>query len=188
MGPKCTMLHQNNRLHQAAQAAQLSVVYAWPEKPDWITIERKAVNQVPLDFVTCRGFICLLRPSVCDDAKHLEICITYGWIVQSCRASGTGFLLWFRRFQRFRSPQHPGITLLNEPIERLPCSKQRLIVFMILTAKFSIACSWKKASVSMSLFRRKGFLDHAQPANCQCNYWYSRKVWDYLGGLCKVRL
>lgn len=53
--------------------------------------------------------------------------------------------------------QPPRIALLNEPIEHLPHSKQRLLFFMLLAAKRSIARSWKKASVSMSLFRRKVF-------------------------------
>lgn len=39
------------------------------------------------------------------------------------------------------SPQQPHIALLNEPVENLPRSKQRLIVFMLLAANLTIPCS-----------------------------------------------
>lgn len=37
--------------YKAAQVAQLSTVYAYMEKPDWIAIERMAINCFPMDYI-----------------------------------------------------------------------------------------------------------------------------------------
>lgn len=49
----------------------------------------------------------------------------------------------------------PLVALLNFPVREVPRATQRLIFFIILGAKLTLAKAWKKSSVSTTLAKRK---------------------------------
>lgn len=54
-------------------------------------------------------------------------------------------------------PQTPHFALLNVPVDRISNSLQRLIFYILLGARITIANSWKQPSVSLTQAKKKKY-------------------------------